>query len=191
MVTIVSGLPRSGTSLMMQILEKSGMDILTDNVREADESNKCGYYEFEKVKKMMIDASWLPQAEGKVVKIIAQLLDYLPDGFEYKTIFMERDYDEVFNSQSKMLDRLGSKKIKADTVQLKKTFQKQVGEIKTRLQKKTDFSLINISYSNLIFHPESEIEKMDIFFKKKFDRKKICAAIDPDLYRERKGVRNE
>ncbi|MBI9089417.1 MAG: hypothetical protein JEZ12_09375 [Desulfobacterium sp.] len=191
MITIVSGLPRSGTSLMMQVLEKSGMEILTDNVREADESNKCGYYEFEKVKKMMNDVSWVPQAEGKAVKVIVQLLDYLPDGFEYKVIFMERDYDEIVNSQSKMLDRLGPKKIKTDKAQLKKTFQKQVGDIKNRLQQKDNFLLINVSYGNLIFHPESEIEKMEAFFTTKFDRKTICSAIDPDLYRERKGVRDE
>ena len=90
MITIVSGLPRSGTSMMMQLLAAGGLSLLTDEVRAADTDNPKGYYEYEPVKRLMTDSGWLEQAEGKVVKVIAQLLAYLPEGHEYKVIFMHQ-----------------------------------------------------------------------------------------------------
>ena len=89
-ITIVSGLPRSGTSMMMQILDAAGMDMLTDKKRKPDNNNPQGYYEFEPVKRLMIDKSWLPEASGKTVKIIAQLLPFLPVSYNYKIIFMRK-----------------------------------------------------------------------------------------------------
>ena len=104
-VVIVSGLPRSGTSMMMQILDAAGMDILTDQNRKADENNPKGYYEYDPVKKLMVDKSWLPNAKGKVVKVIAQLLPYLPSNYDYKVIFMRREMGEVLKSQQIMLGK--------------------------------------------------------------------------------------
>src|SRR5262245_7195282 len=106
-IIIVSGLPRSGTSLMMQMLESGGVEIVTDNIRTADTDNPRGYYEFEKVKKIKQDASWLPQTRGKAFKMVSQLLYDLPASERYRIIFMERDLDEMLLSQDKMLKRLG------------------------------------------------------------------------------------
>ena len=87
-VTVVSGLPRSGTSMMMRILEAGGMDVLTDQIRTADVDNPRGYYEFEPVKKTKDDPSWIPEAAGKAVKMVYQLLYDLPDGFHYQILMM-------------------------------------------------------------------------------------------------------
>src|SRR5690348_9725375 len=106
-ITIVSGLPRSGTSLMMQMLDKGGLEVVTDNIRIADRDNPRGYYEFEKVKTIKRDTSWLPQTRGKAFKMISQLLYDLPSSEKYRIIFMERDMDEMLVSQEKMLERLG------------------------------------------------------------------------------------
>src|SRR6266852_3321230 len=106
-IIIVSGLPRSGTSLMMQMLEEGGVEIVTDNIRTADTVNPRGYYEFEKVKKIKQDASWLPQTRGKAFKMVSQLLYDLPPSERYRIIFMERDLEEMLLSQEKMLERLG------------------------------------------------------------------------------------
>src|SRR5713101_3371282 len=106
-IIIVSGLPRSGTSLMMQMLENGGVEIVTDNIRAADTDNPRGYYEFEKVKKIKQDASWLPATRGKAFKMVSQLLYDLPTSEQYRIIFMERDLEEVLLSQEKMLQRLG------------------------------------------------------------------------------------
>ena len=106
-IIIVSGLPRSGTSLMMQMLDQGGIAVVTDNVRTADTDNPRGYYEFEQVKKIKGDVSWLPGTRGKAFKMVSQLLYELPSNEKYRVIFMERDLDEMIRSQEKMLARLG------------------------------------------------------------------------------------
>ena len=105
-IIIVSGLPRCGTSLMMQMLVQGGFEAVTDHIRAADTDNPRGYYELEKVKKLKEDASWLPETRGKVVKMVSQLLFDLPAGERYRVIFMQRDLDEMLASQEKMLERL-------------------------------------------------------------------------------------
>src|SRR5262249_30630691 len=102
-IIIVSGLPRSGTSLMMQMLDGGGVPVLTDNIRAADTDNPRGYYEFEPVKATKRDATWLPAARGKAVKMVSQLLYHLPPGETYRVLFLERDLEEVLASQEKML----------------------------------------------------------------------------------------
>src|SRR5439155_309570 len=97
-IIIVSGLPRSGTSLMMQMLENGGVEVVTDNIRAADTDNPRGYYEFEPVKKIKQDISWLPGTRGKVFKMVSQLLYHLPSGEQYRVVFMERDLDEMLVS---------------------------------------------------------------------------------------------
>src|SRR5262245_12033356 len=107
MITIVSGLPRSGTSLMMQMLQAGGLPILCDQVRAADDDNPRGYLEFEKVRQLAKDAGWMNQADGKVLKVVSLLLYHLPPGFEYRVVFMRRNLDEILRSQEKMLNRRG------------------------------------------------------------------------------------
>jgi len=116
-ITIVSGLPRSGTSLMMQMLAAGGLPPLTDGERTSDESNPRGYYEYEPVKRLRTDRSWLPQAQGRVVKIIHLLLRELPvEGqFQYRVILMKRPIEEILASQRAMLQR-ASKAAAADAV---------------------------------------------------------------------------
>ena len=106
-IIIVSGLPRSGTSLMMQMLDNGGVPVVTDNIRTPDTDNPRGYYEFEQVKKIKEDVSWLPATRGKAFKMVSQLLYELPASETYRVIFMERDLDEMIRSQEKMLSRLG------------------------------------------------------------------------------------
>ena len=99
-VTVVSGLPRSGTSMMMKMLDAGGIPPITDNIRSADEDNPKGYYEFERVKKMPGgDTGWMKDAQGKAVKVIAALIEHLPEGYTYKVLFMRRDMDEILASQ--------------------------------------------------------------------------------------------
>src|ERR1043165_1737839 len=103
-ITVVSGLPRSGTSMMMKMLEAGGMSLLVDNLRTADDDNPAGYYEFEPVKKLSQgDFDWLEEAQGKAVKVIAALLADLPSAYTYQIIFMRRDMFEILASQNKML----------------------------------------------------------------------------------------
>src|SRR5262249_58261695 len=114
MIVIVSGLPRSGTSLMMQMLQAGGMPLLTDALRPADADNPNGYWEYEPVKRLQQDNSWIPKAEGKAVKVVSALLPYLPPQHTYKIIFMQRPLQEVMASQTVMLERRGGQRGKTE-----------------------------------------------------------------------------
>lgn len=107
-VVIVSGLPRSGTSMMMSMLKAGGMELLVDSQRKADDDNPKGYYELEKVKNLRHDNSWLNEASHKAVKVISILLYQLPEDIRYKIIFIKRNLDEVLASQQLMLERRGN-----------------------------------------------------------------------------------
>src|SRR5215813_2579369 len=103
-IIVVSGLPRSGTSMMMKMLAAGGLPVLVDAIRAADDDNPNGYFEFEPVKQLADGQNeWLTEAGGKVVKIISALLEYLPKSYHYKIIFMERELKEILASQQKML----------------------------------------------------------------------------------------
>ncbi len=106
-IVIVSGLPRSGTSMLMNMLLDGGVPLLTDGIRNADHGNSRGYFEYEPVKALEKhgDLSWLPRARGKAVKIISFLLTWLPERYDYRVIFMQRDLDEIIASQNRMLAR--------------------------------------------------------------------------------------
>ena len=119
-IIVVSGLPRSGTSLMMQMLDNGGIVVVTDNIRTADTDNPKGYYEYEMVKKIKKDVTWLPVTRGKAFKMVSQLLYDLPPGESYRVIFMERDLDEMLLSQEKMLKRLGRTALPRE--EIKKSF---------------------------------------------------------------------
>jgi len=184
-IVIVSGLPRSGTSMMMQILDKGGYDVLTDKVREADNNNPKGYYEFEPVKKLMMDKSWLPEAEGKVVKIIAQLLPFLPSNYDYKIIFMRRDMNEVLKSQQIMLGKEKDVKLKVFPMGLNDAFQKQLIKVENWIDSQPNVEMLSVDYSNVIDNAEDEIDNVISFLSSPGDRDKMMKVVDKKLYRNK------
>jgi hypothetical protein len=185
-VVIVSGLPRSGTSLMMQMLANGGMEAVTDHVRTADTDNPRGYYEFERVKKIKEDTSWLPEVRGKVVKMVSQLLYDLPPGERYRIIFMERDLDEMLVSQEKMLQRLGRKA--APREEIKRAFTVHLDRLYKWLDKQENMDVLRISYNTLLQHPEEQARLVHEFLKDGVDLERMVNAVDQGLYRNRKLV---
>src|SRR5438132_4925872 len=156
-IIIVSGLPRSGTSLMMQMLDNGGVPVVTDNIRAADTDNPRGYYEFERVKKIKQDASWLPATRGKAVKMVSQLLYDLPAGENYRVIFMERDLDEVLASQEKMLLRLGRPAAPRD--QMKRSFTLHLDKLDVWLVEQQHLKVLRVRYNDLIQGPDAEADR--------------------------------
>ncbi|NQT26214.1 sulfotransferase family protein [candidate division KSB1 bacterium] len=185
MITIVSGLPRSGTSLMMQMLEKGGMEVLSDQIRKPDENNVRGYNEYEKVRSLPKDPSWIIEAEGKVVKIIAQLLFFLPRKFEYRILFMERNMDEIIESQSKMLQNLGTTGAKLDPAILIQTFQKQMDQAKAIITQAANIEWIPISYNEILTDPAPTAEKVNVFLGNSLIVQDMASVVDATLYRTR------
>ncbi|MCB9195864.1 MAG: alkaline phosphatase family protein [Flavobacteriales bacterium] len=186
-VIIVSGLPRSGTSMMMQILDAAGVPLLTDGKREADISNPKGYYEFEKVKKLMVDKSWLSEAKGKGVKIIAQLLPFLPANYNYKIIFMKRNMLEVLASQNVMLgkDKNPEGKEKVFSARLHDTFQAQLSKIDLWIESQANVEILEVNYSDIIENPEEEFNAILSFLDVQADIKRMRDVVDKKLYRNK------
>ncbi|MBN1390907.1 MAG: sulfotransferase [Candidatus Thermoplasmatota archaeon] len=184
-VYIVSGLPRSGTSLMMKMLKEGGMTLLVDNIREADADNPKGYFEFERVKKLPRDASWLPVARGKVVKVLAELIKHLPDDQAYKIVFMMRDIDEIVVSQKKMMVRRGEDPEKVHDEEMRALLRSYLKNLKIFVGRKNNMDVCYISYNDLMREPDLSIEEIVEFFDGGLDPQKMREAIDEDLYRNR------
>lgn len=183
-ITVVSGLPRSGTSMMMQMLRAGGLTCLTDELREADISNPKGYFEFEKVKGLRADNSWLPEAKGKVIKIISHLLACLPPELNYKIIFMERDLDEVLASQRKMLVNQGQGEENLSDERLGQIFAQQLRQVKKMLADR-QISTLFLGYKDVLEDPVEVSTQLQAFLGNNLDQQAMRDVVDHNLYRQR------
>lgn len=184
MITIVSGLPRSGTSLMMRMLEAGGMPVLIDRVREANEDNPRGYYEFEQVKKIKEDESWLDEATGKVVKMVSMLLYNLPSSRKYKVIFMRRNMTEILASQRAMLERTGQGKDFNDQ-EMGVLFSRHLKEIEQWLAAQKNFEVLYVSYNDVMADAQHYAHYINRFMHDALDEGKMAQTVDQALYRKR------
>lgn len=189
-IIIVSGLPRSGTSMLMKMLEAGGLEILTDEIRKADTDNPKGYYEFERVKKLETDKAWLSQAKGKVVKVISMLLTHLPSDYSYKIIFSNRNIQEVLASQKQMLIRRKEPADKITDEELADIYEKHLVQVAKWLNNRPGFQVLNINYNNILMDPDNYSKKIDWFIGGKANIKNMAAVVDKKLYRQRKNIFN-
>ena len=183
-ITVVSGLPRSGTSMMMQMLHTGGLPCITDELREADISNPKGYFEFEKVKGLRADNSWLPEAKGKVIKIISHFLACLPPELNYKIIFMERDLDEVLASQRKMLANQGQGEENLSDERLGQIFAQQLRQVKKMLADR-QISTLFLGYKDVLEDPVEVSTQLQAFLGNNLDQQAMRDVVDHNLYRQR------
>ncbi len=184
-ITVVSGLPRSGTSMMMQILAAGGWNVLTDGKRAADEDNPKGYLEFEKALEVARDSSWLPQARGKAVKIVAQLLPSLPVNEHYNVIFMERNLREVIASQSAMLARQGRRGAELGERQLMEAYATQLERIRIHTARRPEMRTLPVNYAELLADPIAGVDRVACFLGGSFNRAAAAESIRPDLRRQK------
>lgn len=182
-ITIVSGLPRSGTSLLMQMLDRGGIEIVTDGARTADVDNPNGYYEFETVKAIQRDTSWLPATRGKAFKMVSQLLYHLPASEQYRIIFMERDFDEMLASQEKMLKRLGRPASPRDEIVA--AFTLHLKKLHAWLAQQANMCVLRVSYNELLAEPLPQARRVKEFLGVEADVELLAAAVAPALYRNR------
>lgn len=186
-VTIVSGLPRSGTSMMMMMLEAGGIAPLTDSIRTADDDNPKGYYEFERVKKIKDDTAWLDDAKGKVVKMISQLLLDLPEGYTYRIIFMRREIGEILASQKQMLIRRGTfKEDGVDDAQMGAMLTKHVDMVLSKIAGLAQAELIEVNYNALLTGDTESVGRINTLLGGDLNTDAMAAVIDKSLYRQRK-----
>lgn len=185
-VTVVSGLPRSGTSLMMRMLESGGIPPVTDRIRAADEDNPKGYYEFERVKALdKGDTAWVPEARGRAVKVISALLRHLPPTEEYRVLFMRRRIEEVLASQKEMLKRRGERTDLATDAELAELFQRHVRHVEGWAAAQPHAAWLTVDYNALVADPGPIVERIDRFLGGGLDTAAMLGAIDRSLYRQR------
>ncbi|MFP3872791.1 MAG: sulfotransferase [Candidatus Natronoplasma sp.] len=184
-IAVVSGLPRSGTSMMMEMLERGGIEPLTDRVRGPDEDNPKGYYEYERVKDLPEDTGWLEKAEGKAVKVLGELIKHLPEGYHYKVVFMERNLEEIIESQTKMLERKGKDPDDISKDELRETFKNYRKILKQQISASPNMEVIYVSYNDIMSHPRPVVESVSAFFDGELDTSEMLSVIDEELYRNR------
>ncbi len=189
-ITVVSGLPRSGTSMMMKMLEAGGIPPITDELREADEDNPKGYYEFERVKQMdQGDTGWVVGSRGKVIKVISALLKHLPPGEQYRVVFVRRNMPEILASQRKMLIRRGEDPDKMDDTQMAMLFEKHLRQIDEWLKAQPNFRVLYVHYSDVLTDPRPQIAAINEFLGSNLNTQAMAEAVDPGLYRNRQAGR--
>jgi hypothetical protein len=187
-ITVVSGLPRSGTSLMMQMIVAGGIPPLTDSLRLPDENNPKGYFEWAPAKSLKQHPEAIATAEGKVVKIISALLPQLPDSHKYRIVFMLRPLDEVIASQNKMLQRLGREVPRTPKGTVIAAFEKHLKETENWLARKSNLSVLWVEHASVLASPGAEASRISAFLGNTLDVSLMAAQVERALYRERAGV---
>ena len=188
-VIIVSGLPRSGTSMAMKMLEAAGIEPFQDGVRTADDDNPKGYYEFEQVKELdkSPDKTWVKGARGKALKVISYLLKDLPPDNEYRIIFMHRHLTEVLASQAKMLERRGEKNEVSDE-RMTEIYEIHLRDMKRLLGSRKDFMALDVHYSDVVKDSATQAKRIAEFLELSPEiAAKMAAQVDKELYRNRAG----
>ena len=185
-VIIVSGLPRSGTSMMMKMLAAGGVELLTDHLREADIDNPEGYYEFERVKQLdKGDKTWLPQARGRAVKVISALLEHLPAEEGYLVIMMHRRAEEILASQKRMLIRRGEDPDKTSDAKMRELYAKHMGQVSAWLEGQPNIKTLNIDYNAVLAEPLPQASRVAGFLGIPSAAVAMASVVDPNLYRNR------
>ena len=189
-IVVVSGLPRSGTSMAMKMLDAGGLEVVTDGLREADESNPKGYFELEAVKQLDKDrdAAWLKDARGKAVKIISFLLTFLPEENDYRVIFMQRDLHEVLASQNKMLvQRSETPGTRDEDAQMRAHYENHLAKVHRFLASRRCFSVLRVDYRSALERPREEAQRINEFLGGALNVDRMSEVGDPALYRNRRS----
>ncbi len=189
-IYIVSGLPRSGTSMMMQMLRAGGLEIMTDNLRVKDENNPHGYLEDDRVKRIHQDNSWVKNASGKALKVVAPLLQFLPQTFRYKIMYMQRDLNEVISSQQKMIGQQKAVTQKVFPVTMADAMHKQSEKAIAWIKAQPHVEVMYVNYTDVIASPLEQAENIALFINDELDPVKMVEAVQENLYRNRNQQTN-
>jgi hypothetical protein len=186
-IVVVSGLPRSGTSMMMRMLEAGGVPVVADGIREADVSNPRGYFELEAVKdldKAAHDPAWLREARGQAVKVVSFLLTWLPEHYNYQVLFMQRDLDEVIASQQQLLERRGAAG-GDDRDATRAMYTGHLAQVERFLARRACFSTLYVPYRDTVSAPAATAARVADALGRRLDTAAMAAAVDASLYRNR------
>lgn len=185
-IVLVSGLPRSGTSMMMRMLDAGGMPIYTDNIRKANEDNPNGYYELEKIKQLEQDDAWLKNERGKAIKAISALLPSLPSDLYYYVIFMRRHMPEILASQQKMLKRRGVTDDQIPDALMAAKYEAYLAATDKWIARQNHLNVLYVHYNEVLADPWTQAQRVNVFLENSLNVEAMVRIVDPDLYRQRK-----
>jgi len=171
--------------MMMKMLIAGGLEPLTDNIRTADEDNPEGYFEFERVKQLKDDYSWLQDARGKCVKIVSAFLKHLPQDFSFKIIFMRRKIEEILASQQQMLVRRGEPIDTTSDEKMRQSFERHLKDLESWLTAQPNIAILDINYNDVLAYPLPSIQMMKDFLKVELDADRMVGVVNKNLYRNR------
>lgn len=184
-ISIVSGLPRSGTSMMMRMLNAGGMEVAVDGIRKPDPDNPNGYYEYEQVKRVREDVSWIPETRGKVFKMVSLLLFHLPKNFEYRVVLMRRNVSEILASQKAMLERNGKPYDPGQDGKMKELFERHLDGLDQWLKEQNHIRFIEVWYDEVIHQTETAVKRVGGFLPGDLNEEAMVRVVDGKLYRQR------
>ena len=186
-IVVVSGLPRSGTSMAMKMLEAGGLPLLIDSDQPSDVSNPGGSYEFELVKQLDKngDLTWLPSARGKGLKVSSWLVTRLPESYDYRVIFLQRDLDEVMDSQNAVLLQRGEPRGIEDPDSMRLIYSRHLDQVRSFLDERSCFTTLTVNYAEAVERPAAEAKRLAAFLHRSLDVELMAAVVDPGLYRNR------
>ena len=184
-VVIVSGLPRSGTSLVMAMLAAGGVPALTDGHRPADADNPNGYWELEAVRRLATDASFLTLAAGRAVKVVVPLVRHLPTDLcqSFDVLMVERNLDEVLASQAVMIQRR-SLRPALPVAQLKPALARQWEQSRLALFQRPNIRLLVVNHRRILTQPTPSAAHIAAFLDAPLDTAAMARVVDPCLYRQ-------
>ena len=186
-IVVVSGLPRSGTSMAMKMLEAGGLPLLIDSDQPSDVSNPGGSYEFELVKQLDKngDLTWLPSARGKGLKVSSWLVTRLPESYDYRVIFLQRDLDEVMDSQNAVLLQRGEPRGIEDPDSMRLIYSRHLDQVRSFLDERSCFTTLTVNYAEVVERPAAEAKRLAEFLHRSLAVELMAAVVDPGLYRNR------
>ena len=170
--------------MMMRMLELGGMPVLIDEVRAADIDNPRGYYEYEAVKALKNESSWVAASCGKAVKMVYLLVYDLPPGIEYRVLVMHRNIDEVLTSQRVMLERLGKTSTIADE-KMAALFRNHLVKFAAWVKERPNIQVMDVNYNEMVADPAPIAAEIDRFLGGGLDIEAMARAVEPSLYRNR------
>jgi hypothetical protein len=185
-LTIVTGVPRSGTSLVMQMLAAGGHPIATDGVRAADADNPRGYFELEAARRLTRDASWLPPLAGRALKLVHTLVPLLPSDLRYRVLLVRRRLDEVLDSQRVMLTRLDAAPDPEEDERLLPALAAQLARLEVWLGAQPGLPWLRIEHAELIAQPARVAQRMAGFLGGGLDADAMATCVEPALHRQRR-----
>jgi hypothetical protein len=185
LITVVSGMPRSGTSLMMRMLQSGGLHALTDEHRAPDRHNPYGYFEDQRTKRLAQESAWIVEAQGKAIKVIYRLLPHLPPHHRYNILLMERNIEEVYASQQAMLESTEHPAAGQDRPTILRAFERDFDAVKQWLTRQANIRCMTVPFRELVDHPVLWAERVAGFLGYALDRDGMAASVEPALYRHR------